>query len=81
MTTYCPYPGILPDVPANKNYQAGFTSAMMLKDLKLAGEAAQTSGAGTPLGAAATSLYERYVATGKGGVDFSGIIEWLRSAS
>jgi 3-hydroxyisobutyrate dehydrogenase len=53
---------------------------MMLKDLTRAGDAAKISGAGTPLAAAATALYERYVATGKGGVDFSGIIEWLREA-
>jgi 3-hydroxyisobutyrate dehydrogenase len=80
LTSYCPVPGPVPSSPANNGYRPGFSAAMMLKDLKLAGEAAKTSGAGTPLGAAATELYERYVATGKGGVDFSGIIEWLRSA-
>ena len=81
LTSYCPVPGPVPSSPANNGYRPGFSAAMMLKDLKLAGEAAKTSGAGTPLAAAATSLYERYVASGKGGVDFSGIIEWLRSAN
>jgi 3-hydroxyisobutyrate dehydrogenase len=80
LTSYCPVPGPVPSSPANNGYRPGFSAAMMLKDLKLAAEAAKTSGAGTPLGAAATSLYERYVASGKGGVDFSGIIEWLREA-
>jgi 3-hydroxyisobutyrate dehydrogenase len=80
LTSYCPVPGPVPSSPANNGYRPGFSAAMMLKDLKLAGEAAKTSGAGTPLGAAATSLYERYVATGKGSLDFSGIIEWLRQA-
>jgi 3-hydroxyisobutyrate dehydrogenase len=81
LTSYCPVPGPVPSSPANNGYKPGFSAAMMLKDLKLAGEAARTSGAQTPLGAAATSLYERYVATGKAGTDFSGIIEWLREGS
>jgi len=81
LTSYCPVPGPVPSSPANNRYRPGFSAAMMLKDLKLAGESARTSGASTPLAAAATSLYERYVATGKGGVDFSGIIEWLREAA
>jgi 3-hydroxyisobutyrate dehydrogenase len=81
LTSYCPVPGPVPSSPANNGYKPGFSAAMMLKDLKLAGEAARTCGAQTPLGAAATSLYERYVATGKAGTDFSGIIEWLREGS
>jgi 3-hydroxyisobutyrate dehydrogenase len=80
LTSYCPVPGPVPSSPANNGYRPGFSAAMMLKDLKLAEEAARVSGAGTPLGMAATALYERYVATGKGGADFSGIIEWLRGA-
>jgi 3-hydroxyisobutyrate dehydrogenase len=70
LTSYCPVPGPVPSSPANNGYRPGFSAAMMLKDLKLAGDAAKTSGAGTPLAATATDLYERYVATGKGGVDF-----------
>ncbi|HEY2890762.1 MAG TPA: 3-hydroxyisobutyrate dehydrogenase [Dongiaceae bacterium] len=81
LTSYCPVPGPVPESPANNGYRPGFTAAMMLKDLKLAEDAAKTSGAGTPLGNAATDLYERFVATGKAGTDFSGIIEWLRTAA
>ncbi len=81
LTSYCPVPGPVPSSPANNAYRPGFSAAMMLKDLKLAGEAAAASGASTPLGAAATSLYERFVSGGKGGVDFSGIIEWLRKVA
>ena len=55
MTTYCPVPGPVPTSPANRDYQAGFTAAMMLKDLKLAQEAARSAGAHTPLGAQAGS--------------------------
>lgn len=79
LTSYCPVPGPVPASPANNGYKPGFTAAMMLKDLKLAEDAAKTSGAGTPLGHAATELYERFVATGKASTDFSGIIEWLRA--
>ena len=80
LTTYCPVPGPVPASPANRDYQAGFTAAMMLKDLKLAQDAAHASGATTPLGAEAASLYGLYVGQGEGGRDFSGIVEYLRGA-
>jgi 3-hydroxyisobutyrate dehydrogenase len=78
MTTYCPVPGPVPTSPANRDYAAGFTAAMMLKDLKLSQEAAKLVGAKTPLGAEATALYARYVDSGQAGRDFSGIIQFLR---
>jgi 3-hydroxyisobutyrate dehydrogenase len=78
LTTYCPVPGPVPASPANRDYAAGFTAAMMLKDLRLAQEAAQTSGAATPLGAEAAQLYGLFAAQGGAGVDFSGIIKFLR---
>ena len=64
----------MPASPANRDYQAGFTAAMMLKDLKLAQDAAKTAGAATPLGADAAKIYGQYVESGEGGRDFSGII-------
>ena len=78
MTTYCPVPGPVPTSPANRDYQAGFTAAMMLKDLKLAQDAAKTSGAAAPLGADAAKIYGQYVEGGEGGRDFSGIIRFVR---
>jgi 3-hydroxyisobutyrate dehydrogenase len=78
MTTYCPVPGLVPTSPANRDYQAGFTAAMMLKDLRLSQEAARAAGATTPLGAEAAALYGLYVAHGQGALDFSGIINFLR---
>ena len=81
LTTYCPVPGPVPTSPANRDYQAGFTAAMMLKDLKLAQGAALANGAATPLGASAASLYTMFDAEGHGGVDFSGIIKMLRGRS
>jgi 3-hydroxyisobutyrate dehydrogenase len=78
MTSYCPVPGPVPTSPANRDYQAGFTAAMMLKDLRLAQEAAQTAGATTPMGAQAATVYERYCAGGESGRDFSGVIRLLR---
>ena len=78
LSTYCPVPGPVPSSPANRDYQAGFTAAMMLKDLRLAQEAAQNSGAATPLGAEAAQLYALFAAQGGAGTDFSGIIKFLR---
>jgi len=78
MTSYCPVPGPVPTSPANRDYQAGFTAAMMLKDLKLSQDAAKAAGAKTELGAAAANIYSRYVAAGEAGRDFSGIIRFVR---
>lgn len=79
LTTYCPVPGPVPTSPANRDYQPGFAAALMLKDLTLSQDAAASAGATTPLGAAATKLYEAMVAAEEGGVDFSGIINRLRA--
>jgi len=78
LTTYCPVPGPVPTSPANRDYKAGFTAAMMLKDLKLAQDASAAVGAQTPLGAEAEALYSRFAEAGHGSVDFSGIIKMLR---
>jgi 3-hydroxyisobutyrate dehydrogenase len=80
MTSYCPVPGPVPASPANRDYQAGFTAAMMLKDLKLAQDAAKAAGAKTALGADAASIYAHYVEGGQAGKDFSGIIHLVRDA-
>jgi 3-hydroxyisobutyrate dehydrogenase len=81
LTTNCPVPGPVPTSPANNDYKPGFAAALMLKDLKLAQEAAQNSGAATPMGAQAVQFYALYHAQGGGGDDFSGIIRFLRGAS
>src|SRR3954465_1005206 len=78
MTTYCPVPGPVPTSPANRDYKAGFTAAMMLKDLKLAQAAAKAAGAETPLGADAAKIYGDFVETGEGPRDFSGVIRFIR---
>jgi 3-hydroxyisobutyrate dehydrogenase len=78
MTTYCPVPGPVPTSPANRDYQPGFTAAMMLKDLRLAQDAAKSSGAKTMLGANAERIYSSYVESGEAARDFSGIIHFVR---
>ncbi|RWD47828.1 MAG: 3-hydroxyisobutyrate dehydrogenase [Mesorhizobium sp.] len=78
LTTYCPVPGPVPTSPANNGYRPGFAAALMLKDLKLSQEAAQSAGAVTPLGAEAAQLYALFNAQGHAGADFSGIINFLR---
>jgi 3-hydroxyisobutyrate dehydrogenase len=78
LTAYCPVPGPVPTSPANRGYQAGFTAAMMLKDLKLAQDAAAAAGAKTPLGADAAKVYSQFVESGEGARDFSGVIRFIR---
>lgn len=78
MTSYAPLPGVGPDTPADHDYQGGFATALMLKDLKLAAEAAADTGADTPMGAKAAELYQKFADAGHGGLDFSGIIKMLR---
>jgi 3-hydroxyisobutyrate dehydrogenase len=78
LTSYCPVPGPVPASPANRDYKPGFAASLMLKDLRLAQEAAASVGAVTPLGAEAAQLYALFVAAGCGGDDFSGVINFLR---
>ena len=79
LTTYCPVPGPVPTSPANNDYKPGFASNLMVKDLTLAQDAANAAGAVTPLGKHAQELYKTFDASGHGGVDFSGIIQHVRS--
>ncbi len=80
LTSYCPVPGPVPTSPANRNYQAGFTAAMMLKDLKLAEAAAEQTATAAPLTARAAQLYDSMLASGRAGMDFSGIINLIRES-
>ncbi|MGE3747512.1 MAG: 3-hydroxyisobutyrate dehydrogenase [Sphingomonadaceae bacterium] len=77
MTSYAPLPGVGPKSPADNDYQGGFAAALMLKDLKLAAEAARAANAQTPMGDRAAQLYEKFVDDGHAGTDFSGIIKML----
>ena len=77
MTSYCPVPGVGPETPADREYEGGFAAALMLKDLKLAMEAAQKAGAYTPMGGEAEELYQRFVDRGGGAKDFSAIIKMI----
>ncbi|MEN3973206.1 3-hydroxyisobutyrate dehydrogenase [Sphingomicrobium sp. XHP0235] len=77
MTSYCPVPGVGPETPADRDYAGGFAAALMLKDLKLAMDAAKASGAYTPMGGEAEELYERFVDIGGGPKDFSAIIKMI----
>ena len=77
MTSYAPVPGVGPDTPADHDYEGGFAATLMLKDLKLAMEAAKQAGAYTPMGGEAEELYQRFVDRGGGNKDFSGIIKMI----
>ena len=78
MTSYCPVPNILENVPSNHQYQPGFMAKMMLKDLRLGQHAAEAVNSAIPLGAVAAELYELYVDQGLGEKDFSGIINLFK---
>ena len=77
MTSYCPAPGPVPTSPANNDYQPGFAVDMMLKDLRLAKEAAESVDAETPLGKDSEAIYSKLSEDGHGGLDFSGVIKML----
>ena len=76
MTSYCPVPGVGPVTPADNGYQGGFAAGLMLKDLKLAMEAATRAGAKVELGEHVRAIYEAF-AKDNAGTDFSGIIRTL----
>jgi len=81
MTSYCPVPGVGPESPADRGYQGGFATALMLKDLRLAMAAAAEAGAEVPMGMRAKELYEAFAEAGEGATDFSGIIRTFSQAS
>ncbi len=78
LTNYCPWPGPVPSAPSNRRYEGGFLTALMLKDLKLAQEAAAKSGAATPMGAQAEALYALFDGLGYGQKDFSAVLQLMR---
>ena len=78
LNTYCPWPGGVESAPSNRNYEGGFLTSLMSKDLKLAQEAAAKSGAATPLGAQAQALYALFEGQGYGQKDFSAILQLMR---
>ena len=77
LTSYAPWPGVGPETPADRDYQGGFATALMLKDLRLAMEAASSVGADTPMGAKAAELFQKFNDEGNGNLDFSAIIKSL----
>ena len=81
LSNYCPAPGPVPAAPSNRDYAAGFTAALMLKDVKLSQAAADATGSPTPLAAHAMSFYQAVVDAGDGGKDFSVVFRWLENLS
>jgi 3-hydroxyisobutyrate dehydrogenase len=81
LTSYCPVPGPVPASPANNDYRPGFSAALMLKDLRLAKDAAAAAGVEAVLGAQAAQIYESFAQKGRGATDFSGVIDCIREQS
>ncbi|GGH96163.1 3-hydroxyisobutyrate dehydrogenase [Arthrobacter liuii] len=80
LTTNCPVPGPVPTSPANSDYQPGFASALMAKDLNLAVNALHGTGVAGQMGALAARIYDKFAAEGGAGRDFSAIITDIRGA-
>ena len=78
LTSYAPLPGVGPTTPADNDYKGGFAAALMLKDLRLATEAAASVDADVPMGSKARELYEAFVEADRDGRDFSAIIQTLQ---
>ena len=78
LTTYCPVPGPVPTSPANRDYTPGFATALMLKDMGLALQAAKDAGADVSVAEKAAAIYQDYADAGEAGKDFSGIINLIR---
>jgi len=81
MTSYCPVPGVGPQSPADNGYQGGFATALMLKDLGIAMDAADSVDASVPMGTRAAALYKAFNDAGNGGLDFSAIIGALKDGA
>ncbi len=79
LNTYCPATGIGPPSPSDKEYKPGFSADLMLKDLTLAQKAAESKKVFTPMGSNAQKLYLEFIAKGGSGLDFSGIINFIKS--
>jgi 3-hydroxyisobutyrate dehydrogenase len=77
VNTYCPAPGVGPESPADRDYKPGFAAELMLKDLRLAQQAADAHGAPTPMGAQAMQLYDTFVGEEGEGKDFSAMLPRL----
>ena len=80
LDAYSPWPGLVPTAPSNRDYRGGFLTDLMLKDLKLAQEAAARAGAATPMGAQAEGLYALFSGLGYGQRDFSAVLHMMRGA-
>src|SRR5580693_8538170 len=81
LTSYCPVPGPVPASPANNGYKAGFTAALMLKDLKLAEAGAKSVKADNAIGSHAAQIYEQFIHEFESSEDFSAVINMVRKHS
>jgi 3-hydroxyisobutyrate dehydrogenase len=79
LTSYAPVPELVPNAPSNRDFANGFAGALMLKDLRLALEAAANGQAQTPMALKAEDIYSKYVSNYNPDRDFSGVIAMLRN--
>lgn len=76
--TYNPCPGVIEGVPSSNNYQGGFASQLMVKDLGLAQSAATATTTPTPMGSLAHQIYRIMCSKGYAKLDFSSVFQFLK---
>ena len=81
LTSYCPVPGVGPQTPADRNYEGGFAAGLMLKDMRLALDAAGSAGMAVPVASVAAERYQALADDGQGSKDFSAIIKLEKNSA
>lgn len=79
LQVYNPWPNVMEGAPSSNNYQPGFMVDLMLKDLGLACEVADSCGLNNQMGKQAMAAYLAHQSDGNGPRDFSSILEWVKS--
>ncbi len=79
LNVYNPWPGVMQGSAASRDYQGGFLTDLMAKDLGLAWELALGCKATVPMGSQARNLFALHAAQGNGGLDFSSIQKLYRA--
>ena len=78
LQVYNPWPDVMPGVPSSNDYKPGFMVDLMVKDLGLACDVADSAGVANRLGKQATAAYVAHQGDGNGPRDFSSILEWVK---
>lgn len=76
---YNPCPGLMDSAPSSNDYKGGFSVQLMLKDLGLAKDSIDKTGAKSELGNKAFEIYKKHFEEGFADKDFSHIFKKINS--